>query len=387
MKVLYDFQAYDLQTHGGVSRCMYELYKNLPSNVEKEISVLETKNVYLKEEGIPSSLYDKFISRKNFPLKRFLYKLYYNIKYNKCRKLDVWPKVNRFYSKKRIKKGDFDIFHPTFFDAYFLRALGKKPFVLIIHDMIPELYPQYYSRNDFQINMRKILVHRAAHIVAVSENTKKDVMRLYNLPEEKITVIYHGADETPYIPYKNPDFDFSYILYVGDRNFYKNFVNFILASLPVLKKHPELKIVCTGRQFTPEERFFFNALGIAHRIKHIFVTDDSQFLDLYHNAVAFVYPSEYEGFGIPILEAYKAGCPVMLNNASCFPEIAGDAAIYFYMNKDESNFAEKFEELYSMSQEERKELLNKQYERLKKFSWKKSAEQLAEVYKSIISKS
>lgn len=119
MKVLYDFQAYDLQTHGGVSRCMYELYKNLPSNVEKEISVLETKNVYLKEEGIPSSLYDKFISRKNFPLKRFLYKLYYNIKYNKCRKLDIWPKVNRLYSKKRIKKGDFDIFHPTFFDAYF----------------------------------------------------------------------------------------------------------------------------------------------------------------------------------------------------------------------------------------------------------------------------
>ena len=105
---------------------------------------------------------------------------------------------------------------------------------------------------------------------------------------------------------------------------------------------------------------------------------------LYHHAKCFVYPSEYEGFGIPILEAYQADSPVLLNNASCFPEIAGDAAIYFNMDSNNSNLAEQIEYLLSMSTEERRILLTKQKERLTRFSWEKSAKQLADVYQSVI---
>ena len=386
MKVLYDFQAYNMQTHGGVSRCMYELYKNLPAGVEGKVAVLETKNVYLRNEGIPTSLYDNFISTRNFKGKEFLYKLFYNIKYNKCRHIKSWPDINCLYSKRLVEKGDYDVFHPTFFYDYFLGALGSRPFVLTIHDLIPELFPQYFGRDDIQIIMRQRLIPRAAHIVAVSENTKKDVVRLYNVPEEKITVIYHGADEAVYTPGKNAKYNFPYILYVGDRNLYKNFVKLVDAALPVLEAHPELRIVCTGHPFTDVEKERFSSLGIEERMKHVFVTDDSEFLDLYHNAVTFVYPSEYEGFGIPILEAYRAGCPVMLNNASCFPEIAGDAAVYFNMGENGSDFAKKFEELYAMSSTEREALVNRQRERLKMFSWKRSAEQLAQVYRRVVDK-
>lgn len=387
MKILYDSLAYDMQTHGGVSRCMWELCSHMPRDIETQVGVIETNNVYLQENGFPKegTLYKEFISKRNFLGKRTLYKFYYNSIYNKGKKIDHWPQINRLYSIQLLKKGDYDIFHPTFFDDYFLNYIEKKPFVLTIHDMIPELYPQYYKRDDPQILLKRKLVSKAAHIIAVSEQTKMDTMRILNIDEDRISVVYHGVNEKTYIPYKNPRYDFPYILYVGERHLYKNFVQWLLVALPILKKHKDLRIVCTGKPFSSEEQFFFKALGINHRLLHIFVEDENTLLDLYHNAITFVFPSEYEGFGIPILEAYKAGCPVILNQASCFPEIAKDAAIYFKIdnNNNKSNFAEKFEELYTLSTNERMNLINKQYERLKAFSWTKSAEHLSNIYKCI----
>ena len=121
-----------------------------------------------------------------------------------------------------------------------------------------------------------------------------------------------------------------------------------------------------------------------NRFKHIFVRNDQDMLDLYHYALAFIYPSSYEGFGLPILEAYKAGCPVLLNHASCFPEIAGNAAIYFNMNKHKNNFEEQFETFYHLNGTERKELIKRQEERLKRYSWNKSAKLSAEIYQRFI---
>ena len=119
------------------------------------------------------------------------------------------------------------------------------------------------------------------------------------------------------------------------------------------------------------------------RFIHIFVETRQALLDLYHNAIAFAYPSSYEGFGIPILEAYIADCPIMLNRASCFPEIAGDAAIYFSMGKESSDFEEKFESVYHLNSNEREQILIKQRERLKQYSWKKSAAELAQIYQKL----
>ena len=124
--------------------------------------------------------------------------------------------------------------------------------------------------------------------------------------------------------------------------------------------------------------------GMENRFKHIFVRNDQDMLDLYHYALAFIYPSSYEGFGLPILEAYKADCPVLLNNASCFPEIAGDAAIFFNMNEKENNFEEQFETFYYLNGSERNELIKKQKERLKRYSWDKSAKKSAEIYQRFV---
>lgn len=382
MKVLYDPQAFDMQTHGGVSRCFAELYAHRPAFVDASISIKETNNVYLKDLGFPEAgdVYKHFLCAKDTKLKHFLFKLTYNLKYGKFSRWDKRPLINQYETESVIKKGDFDIFHPTFFDDYFLPFLGKKPFVITVHDMIPEIFSMDHS----QAKQKLAVIPKAAHIIAVSGQTKKDLVRIMNVPEEKVSVVYHGADEEPYIPSSTAPFAEEYILYVGTRYEYKNFTAFCKSCVGILKRHPQLKIVCTGVPFSPEEIQLFESLGIKDRMVHKFVQTRQELFDLYHYAITFVYPSKYEGFGIPILEAYKADCPVMLNRASCFPEIAGDAAVFFDLNSEKSDFEEQFETLYRLTGDERGELIQRQRERMKLYSWSKSAAQLADVYKDVL---
>lgn len=382
MKVLYDLQAFDMQTHGGVSRCFAELYSHRPAFVDAHISVKETDNVYLQELGFPpkGTLYKNFLCDKDTKLKHFLFKLKYNIQYGKFSRLDKRPLINLFETESVLKKGDFDIFHPTFFDDYFLPFLGKKPFVITVHDMIPEIF----SIDKHQVEQKLAIIPKATHIVAVSERTKQDLVRIMHVPEEKVSVIYHGSDEEPYMPSTTAPIAEEYILFVGTRYEYKNFKAFCKSCVVILKRHPQLKIVCTGVPFSPEEIQLFESLGIKDRMVHRFVQTRQELFDLYHYAITFVYPSKYEGFGIPILEAYKADCPVMLNRASCFPEIAGDAAVFFDLNSEKSDFEEQFETLYRLTGDERGELIQRQRERMKLYSWSKSAAQLADVYKDVL---
>lgn len=386
MKILYDYQAFDMQTHGGVSRCFAELYTHRPSSVQAEVGVVETDNVYLQQLGFPAAgnTYRHFMGGGQFPLKRMLFKACVNIRKGYPSRWDKWPRLNQMESERLLKTGDFDVFHPTFYDDYFLHLLAGKPFVLTIHDMIPELFPQYYPKDNEQILLKRKLVSRASHIVAVSEQTRRDVIRLLNVPEDRITVVYHGADDAPYTPSPDNRRDYEYILFVGERHLYKNFMAFCRDSMPILRRHPDLKVVCTGKPFTEEELNYFDSLGMRERFVHAFMQTTQNMLDLYHYAVAFVYPSAYEGFGIPILEAYKADCPVMLNRTSCFPEIAGDAAVYFTMRDDASDFEEQFETLYHLDGNARQTLLAKQQKRLQHFSWDASARQLAAVYENLM---
>lgn len=386
MKVLYDSQAFDMQTHGGISRCFAELYSHLPKDIDAHISVLESNNVYLQNLGYKSEgeLYNNFLWSKDSALKKLLYKLYYNAKFGEYSRLDRTPKINRHLSVKEIKSKGFDILHPTFFDPYFLKYIGNLPFVITVHDMIPELFPQYYARNDFQILQKNIVIPKATHLIAISEQTKKDLCSTMNIKESQVSVVYHGVDETPYIPTENNRRSYEYILFVGERHYYKNFNLFAKSCVPILKRHKDLKVICTGKSFTEEENAMFKSWGVENRFIHEFVVTNHEMLDLYHDALAFIYPSSYEGFGLPILEAYKAECPILLNHASCFPEIAGDAAIYFHLNSTTNNFEEQFETFYHLDGIEKKELIRKQKERSKLFSWKVSAQKLSNIYKQTI---
>lgn len=383
IKVLYDYRIFDFQRIGGISKSFVENYKCLPSDVNASFSVLDSDNIYLQSLGFHNSnyKYEHFITKRHFPYKRKVFRWYNSLINGQFSQTEY----NKKYSIKKLQEGDFDVFHPTFFDDYFLEYLNGKPFVLTIHDMIPELFPEYFDSNDEQITKKKKLAPLASKIIAVSESTKRDIIRILNVPEEKIEVIYHGAPLMRNNSNTCPRIISSpYILFVGERHWYKNFELFVNHVSSVLKRHSDLKVVCTGNDFTDEESVLLTTMGVREKFLTYFFRDDEELYNLYHNAEFFIYPSSYEGFGIPILEAYSAQCPILLNNESCFPEIAGDAAVFFTEHDRDCDLEEKIEMMLSMSPAMKQELIEKQFEQLKKYSWESSANKLANIYKSLL---
>lgn len=384
MRILYDYQAFLMQSHGGVSKCFVELISNLPDHVQFQIGIKESDNIYLEESGLVPNLckcsktVNNFIFNHNFRGKSRLFNwINANIHFYRSS-----LNINRNYAIELIKQTDYDVFHPTFFDPYFLNVLGNKPFVLTVHDMIPELFPQYYSTNDGQIINKRLLSQKASHIITVSEQTKKDLIRILHIPDDKISVVYHGSpiNRGKFFP---AIISGKYLLYVGGRFTYKNFLLFIKSFAEISQYYLDLKVVFTGEPFTKKEMKLIKSLNIYDRVIHLFV-NDSQMCNLYQHATAFIYPSLYEGFGLPILEAFTNECPVLLNKKSCFPEIAGEAALYFCLDDFENTLSPilmdflKHEEKYSGM------LRKRGRERLKYFSWKDSANRLSAIYESVL---
>lgn len=378
MKILYDYQGFSGK-YSGISKCFVELIANLPRETEFHVSIKDSENYHLLDKKIcdvNTEISDmrNFISDKNFFLKRKLYKMY-----AKCFPSHTSDGRNKLYSVECLKKGDFDVFHPTYFNPYFLDYIGNKPFVITIHDMIPETFPDMF-KHDWQVREKARLAKLAAHIVAVSECTKRDIVKFLNIPEEKISVIYHGAPEVVDYP-KAPVFDFKYLLYVGVRSGYKNFQP-MLSNIGGFLKQNDIKLVCTHCDFDKSEQMLIKQLGLENHVVHVFA-DDNELKNLYHNALAFVQPSLYEGFGIPILEAYQYDCPVFLNDKSVFPEIAKEAAVFFTLDESVHDLDSKLEMFLAYSDGQKRELIERQRNRLMDFSWKKSAEKLNDVYLSV----
>ena len=378
MKILYDYQAFYMQKFGGVSNSIVQIISNLPPEVKYEIAIKECNNEHLQKSGLVKfaparNSVDKFISSKSFKGKQRLYNTYTKL-FSQRTSLGR----NQLYAIQKLVNGDFDIFHPTFFDGYFIPYLNGKPFVMTIHDMIPERL----CIKDGQIAQKKYLVDKASHIATISEQAKYDIMEILKVPESKISVIYHGAPQIK-VPGDMPIPVNNYILYVGLRESYKYFMPMMKSLLPVLKRHPGIKIVCTGPDFTNAESSFFEQEGISDRMFHT-RPSDKEMAALYSNALCFIYPSLYEGFGIPILEAYQANCPVILNHKSCFPEIAKDAALFFDSDDASSSLEILMESFLQMSSDEKENLLKKQRARLDFFSWEKAAKQYKDLYEALI---
>jgi glycosyltransferase involved in cell wall biosynthesis len=227
-----------------------------------------------------------------------------------------------------VRKGAFDIFHPTYYDPRCVASLRGKPFVITIHDMIHELFPGDFPNSSVPEG-KKQLAMKARRIIAISETTKRDIVRLYGIDDAKIDVIYHGNSLT--LPADGPRptcLPARYLLFVGNRGIYKNFRLCTEAFARLTPDDPLLSLVCVGGPFSGPEVGLLQSLGIADKVKQMQVSDETLAL-AYQYALAFVFPSLYEGFGIPLLEAFSCECPVIASRASCFPEIAADAAEYF----------------------------------------------------------
>ncbi|MCR5414817.1 MAG: glycosyltransferase family 4 protein [Kiritimatiellae bacterium] len=388
IKILYDDLGFR-EPHGGVSKYFTELVKNLPDDCVGRFSAKFSRNAYL--QAYPFSLppgrqnaedfIQNYLHGHSFRGVSHLYSLLAHILPNIFPSLEL---ANRRAHAAAVKKSDFDILHitdPHPHSNWWRGAVGKKKIVATVHDLIPELF-----HSDRRVSrMRRRILEDADHIIAVSNNTKNDLVRLYGAKPEKISVVYHGytglqGEKVAYKDLAVKPLTDRYLLFVGKRGGYKNFRFFIETVAPLLAQDKSLSVFCTGTPFSDEEKASINRLGIAEQVSQGFV-DDSELPSLYANAVVFVYPSRYEGFGIPILDAFASGCPVVCSKASCFPEVAGDACLYFPLGDAQGLRSCILDLLSDAAQRER--LKACALERVKLFSWQRCARETAEIYRKV----
>ncbi len=370
MKILYDHQSFTGQRYGGVARYFYDLIQSLQSqkDIEVELSVIFSNNFYLQNSDIVDvKAYESFLG---------------NSLTNK-----LFSHLNRLNSALKLIRKDFDVFHPTYFNGYFLNLLKhKKPYVITYHDVIPEKFSSRYAELDgFDKAHKQKIIDGASKIISVSDNTKCDILEHFNVPFDKIEVVHHTTHFIGYKPAENFKINVpeKYLLYVGNRENYKNFTAFVKAIFPVLLKDKDLIVVCAGsHDFSKEEIDLFHQFKIQDRFQHYQIPNDDILYRLYQGAIAFIYPSLYEGFGIPILEAFACGCPVVLSTTSSFPEVARNAGLYFNPY-DSEEIAYKVSEIIEKPQL-RLDLVKKGFERLKDFTPDKMATLTHQVYKSVM---
>ena len=255
--------------------------------------------------------------------------------------------------------------------------------ILTVYDMIHEKFLEHGSRLDTTRRDKSLAVKRANHIICISEHTRQDLVELLDVDPAKTSVVYPGyslmSNNTPV--QRSIKHDRPYILYVGNRGSYKNFDGLLqaYANSPMLRN--DFDLICFGGgKFTAAERNRFHRLGLGMDAIHHAHGSDLILADCYRGAKAFIYPSLYEGFGLPPLEAMNFDCPVVCSKTSSIPEVVGDAGEYFDPH-DIDSIRTAIERVVS-DDALRNGLILKGKARLGVFSWQRCAKETLDVYRN-----
>ena len=266
-----------------------------------------------------------------------------------------------------------------FISTYYTTPLST-PSILMVHDMIPEVIGLDLQELCWQEKYYSIL--HANRYICVSQNTANDLLKFYpHIDQSLINIIYNGVDqifnpasELEILKIKeNLGIELPYFLLVGSRMSLKGYKNAILFFKALAKWNdlPKIAVVCVGGELELEKEL--SVLADAVTI-HLMKLDDRDLRAIYSGAIALIYPSLYEGFGLPIVEAIACGCPVITCRNSSLSEVAGDAAIYV----DEYDVTQMLQALEQVQIPEiRQKLIQSGLEQSKRFSWKKMAEEIA----------
>ncbi|AVO55241.1 glycosyltransferase family 1 protein [Ectopseudomonas mendocina] len=366
MKVVYDHQIFSVQRYGGISRYFFELAKGV-AEVAADATVNVNSPLYVNGylSGASSSL---GVLGHHLPVFRGAER--------------ICCAANTVLSPVIMGALRPDIVHETYYSSRPSAPRSSRT-VITVHDMIHELFPQSFPEQDKTWELKRQAVKRADHVICVSEQTRQDLVRLLDVPLDKTSVVHHGfslttsdieAVDVPARPY---------LLYVGMRGGYKNFETLLqaYASQPWLKENFDL-VAFGGGGFTAYERALIARLGIVAKV-HQQGGSDQVLAARYKQAALFVYPSLYEGFGIPPLEAMSYGCPVVCSNTSSIPEVVGAAARMFDPSSTESLAVVLLEVL--QRPEACQELRRLGLLRVNEFSWHRCALETHAIYQRVLS--
>jgi len=370
IEVIWDHQIFSLQRFGGATRYFKNLANSLLLNRNVEIQLQlglydrdhAPKSIESCIRGVPGSIFVPRHGVLRFSINE-LFSYYYKLT----------PRIRNVPT----------IHHCTYIYPTHIKA--STPLVVTHHDCTLEKFPKQFRRANFTIAIKRKIYQRADKIIAISTHSKNDLMNIYGIPEKKIHVIYHGieaplpeeASANPFLIDPGP-----YILYVGARTPYKNFDGLMKAFSRSKAKEDFILVAAGGSGFTSSEILLMKQLGIAHKILGFPNISQTELAWLYYHAHGMIYPSMYEGFGFPPLEAMSMACPTLASNSSCLPEVLGDGPLYFESG-DEDDLADQLERL-CYDKGLRAALIARGKEIVKKYTWDSTADNTIAAYKAAL---
>lgn len=367
MKIAYDHQIFSSQRFGGISRYFFELAKHLAGSVNDSVECQIVSPIYVND----------YLQHASHPLR--VLGIHAPVFRGSNR---LYRPINKLLSPQILKRWRPDILHETYYCSNNFAPRGCRT-VVTVYDMIHELYPENFSPHDKTSELKRAAVTRADHIVCISENTRHDLIRLLGVPAEKTTVVHLGfaltESKVAALPLPRKPF----LLYVGSRGGYKNFDRLLEAYADRPSLHGAYDLVAFGGgSFSAQEQTRLSNLGLhGDQVRQI-GGDDTVLAALYLQATLFVYPSLYEGFGIPPLEAMSFNCPVSCSNTSSIPEVVGDAAVLFDPHQS-SAIADALEVLTADVALQR-DLRQRGLKRIQAFSWQQCATETLGVYRKVL---
>lgn len=366
MKVLFDYQVFLAQRFGGISRYFVELLRELAQRPGGNLIVLAGLHRNELLDTLPASPGLRIIGWRlpRWLPGRRLYGLFNQLLFALAAPC-IAP----------------DVYHATYYKVLAPRLRTRRVFT--VYDMIHELHPGPEAARDPTPGRKQQAVRQADHLLCISRHTRDDLIRLLQVPEDKTTVTPLAASlrATPRAERPHPQ---PYLLYVGDRSGYKN-ADFLVRTLA---RHPDLQrkfhlIFFGGPPFTRDESKRLAELGLAGQT-HRVTGSDEDLATWYAHAFALVYPSRYEGFGIPPLEAMQYGCPVIASDRSSLPEVVGEAGLSIDPEREETLGAALHR--LSGSEAERQQWVKKGARRRADFTWKTCADRTWTAYEKMVQK-
>lgn len=307
--IVFDHQIFSLQQFGGISRYFCELASRVHGSGDflARIAAPVHYNDYLA--ACDASIYGVYLPMR-IPRSGRAYRA-----------------VAQLLSPVVIRAARPSLVHRTYFGRSF--APAGVPTVVTVYDMIHELFPQNFSSTDMTSRDKRRSVEAANLVICISHSTAEDLIRIFSVPRDKVRVVHLGFSDvfSRASASRSAAKSRPYLLYVGNRGGYKNFAGFLRAYASSSRLQSAFDMVLFGgSDFTAEERRLISDVGVRGDSVRRVTGSDVDLAQAYAGAHLFVYPSKYEGFGIPPLEAMAAGCPVACSNSSSIPEVVGDAA-------------------------------------------------------------
>jgi len=359
VRIVYDGLIFSTGHTGGIRRYFNNLITRLPDSVEPWITTNQPPGLH-------------------FPTHPNL-------------KTRYWPRVRprqlsavleRIYFRGVEWRNRFDVAHPTYFDLLNRRYFSEYrcPVVVTVYDMISEFFSNGTARELAATDRKRNAVMAAQRIICISHNTKRDLIEVFKVPEANIRVVYLATEltlemSTGFEPVPSRP----YFLFVGSHAAsYKNFDRLLFSFALLQRKHPGIVLCVAGPEFSPAQHVLIESLKLTEHVQRYDGVSDRHLARLYHQSVGLVYPSLYEGFGIPPLEAMACETAVIASSGSSIPEVVQDAGILIDTESEEQLVAAMTRLLEDAAF--RTDLINRGRIQNQRFSWDLMASEIYQIY-------